>query len=363
MKALQHVRDAGQSLWLDSISRSLIDDGRLARYIDQYAITGLTSNPAIFDAALGEGGAYDEDIRAGTRDGLSGEALFAGLALADLRRAAALLRPCFDASGHADGWVSMEVSPLLAADGAATVAAARQIHADAACVNLLVKIPGTPEGLPAIEHTVFAGIPVNVTLLFSREQYLAANEACLRGIERRIAAGLDPKVATVASLFVSRWDVAANSVISVSLQNRLGIAVARQVWRSSVDTLASPRWQAALAGGALPQRLLWASTGSKDPAVSDTLYVDALIARGSINTLPEATLLAFADHGRPQPVMPDDGGDCDAVIARIDAAGVKVALLADRLQRDGVGAFAKAWRQLLKRIESRSHLTPRVAVS
>lgn len=354
MKAIRHLREAGQSLWLDNITRSLLDDGTLARYIADFSITGLTSNPSIFDAAIGDGDVYDEAITDGVRDGLRGEALLNALALGDLRRAADLFRPCFDASGQLDGWVSMEVSPLLASQTFATVAAARQIHDQADRDNLFIKIPGTPAGLPAIEETVFAGIPVNVTLLFSASQFLAANQACLRGIERRIEVGLDPQVATVASIFISRWDVAANTKISVSLQNRLGIAIARQVLRAGGEAMRLPRWQKVIAAGARAQRLLWASTGSKDPAAPDTLYVDALVAPDTLNTVPEKTLLAFADHGQPAGVMPVDGGDCDAVVARIIGAGVDVDALANQLQQDGVASFAKSWRRLLLRIGDKS---------
>jgi transaldolase len=357
MTALQQLRGAGQSVWLDHITRTLIDDGTLARYIGEYSVTGLTSNPSIFDAAIGGSDAYDQDIRTGARDGLCGEALFTELALADLRRAADLFRPCFEATDRQDGWVSMEVSPLLATDTGLTISAARQIHDRAARDNLFVKIPGTPEGLPAIEEVVSAGIPVNVTLLFSCAQYMAANAACLRGIERRVAAGLDPSVATVASLFVSRWDVAANPLLPVPLRNRLGIAVAGQTWYASCAALAAPRWQAAIAAGARAQRPLWASTGSKDPSAPDTLYVDALVAPDSINTLPEKTLLAFADHGRPQPAMAVDGagGDrSDATIASIRQAGVDTDALALRLQQEGVASFVRSWRQLLQRIEHKS---------
>ncbi|MHB1272434.1 MAG: transaldolase [Rhodanobacter sp.] len=354
MKATRQLHDLGQSLWLDNITRSLLDDGTLARYIAGDSITGLTSNPSIFDAAIGGGDAYDAAIHAKTLAGLAGEQLFIELALEDLRRAADLFRPVFDASGHVDGWVSMEVSPLLAADSAGSIAAARQIHAQARRDNLFVKIPGTPEGIPAIEQAIFLGIPINVTLLFSRAHYLAAAEAYMHGIERRLDAGLDPRVGSVASLFISRWDVAGNDKLPEPLRNRLGIAVARQTYRAYRELLASPRWQKLAAAGAQPQRLLWASTGSKDPSASDTLYVGTLAAPDTINTMPEKTLLAFADHGQLDGVMAIDGGDAEAVLAQVDQHGVDVDALAARLQHDGAMAFVKSWQQLLQRIADKA---------
>ena len=350
MKATQQLHDLGQSLWLDNITRTLLDDGTLARYIAELSVTGLTSNPSIFDAAIGDGDAYDDAVRAKAQAGLAGEALFTELALEDLRRAADLFKPVFEATGKVDGWVSMEVSPLLAADTAGTIAAAEAIHAQGRRENLFVKIPGTPEGIPAIEEAIFRGIPVNVTLLFSCAQYLAAAEAYLRGVERRIAAGRDPFVASVASVFVSRWDVAANAQLPVDQHNRLGIAVAKQTYRAYRELLASPRWQQLAAAGARPQRVLWASTGSKDPNASDTLYVDALGAPDTVDTIPEKTLLAVGDHGQPGPAMPVDGGDADAVLAAVSAAGVDLDALATRLQQDGAAAFVKSWKQLLQRI-------------
>ena len=354
MKATRQLHDLGQSLWLDNITRTLLNDGTLARYIAEHSITGLTSNPSIFDAAIGEGGAYDAGIRAHTLAGLKGEDLFIELALEDLRRAADLFRSIFEATRQVDGWVSMEVSPLLASDTKASIDAARQIHARAGRDNLFVKIPGTPQGIPAIEESIFLGIPINVTLLFSCGQYLAAAEAYMRGIERRIAAGLDPRVASVASLFVSRWDVAANKQLPAPLHNRLGIAVGRQTYRAYRQMLASSRWQKLQSAGAQQQRLLWASTGTKDPSASDTLYIGALAAPDTINTIPDKTLLAFADHGVVRGVMPPDGGDADAVIAEIAKSGVDTDALATRLQEEGAQAFVRSWRQLLGRIADKA---------
>ena len=354
MKATRQLHDLGQSLWLDNITRTMLDDGTLARYIAEDSITGLTSNPSIFDAAIGDGDAYDAGVHAKSLAGLSGEALFTELALEDLRRAADLFKPIFEATGQIDGWVSMEVSPLLAADTTGTIAAARHIHHKGQRDNLFVKIPGTPEGIPAIEEAIFLGIPINVTLLFSCEHYLAAAEAYLRGIERRVEAGLDPRVGSVASLFISRWDVASNKQLPTELHNRLGIAVGQQAYRAYRELLASPRWQKLAAAGAMPQRLLWASTGSKDPNASDTLYVSALAAPDTVDTMPEKTLNAFADHGQLHGVMATDGGDYAATQAKIRAAGVDIDALAHTLQVDGAEAFVKSWKQLLQRIADKS---------
>ncbi len=354
MKATRQLHDLGQSLWLDNITRTLLDDGTLARYIAEDSITGLTSNPSIFDAAIGQGDAYDAGIHAKTLAGLSGEALFTELALEDLRRAADLFQPVFNATGHVDGWVSMEVSPLLAADTAGSIAAAKKIHAQGRRDNLFVKIPGTPEGVPAIEEAIFFGIPINVTLLFSCDQYQAAADAYLRGIERRIAAGLDPKVGSVASLFISRWDVAANKQLPEALHNKLGIAVGQQTYRAYRKLLASERWKKLAAAGAIPQRLLWASTGTKDPKASDTLYISAFAAPDTINTMPEKTLHAFADHGVLHGAMALDGGDTDMTLAQIADAGVHIDALALQLQKEGAEAFVKSWNQLLQRIADKA---------
>lgn len=354
MKATQALHELGQSLWLDNITRTLLDDGTLVRYIEQFSITGLTSNPSIFDKAIGGGDAYDTGIREGSRQGLADEALFTELALDDLRRAAKLFEPVFESTQHMDGWVSMEVSPLLASDTDGSIAAARHIHNQAQCANLFVKIPGTPAGVPAIEECIFAGIPINVTLLFSRAQYQAVAEAYMRGIERRLEVGLDPRVHSVASLFISRWDVAANPQLPNELHNQLGIGVARQTYRAYRELLASPRWEKLAADGAPVQRVLWASTGTKDPSAPDTMYVDALAAPDTINTIPEKTLHAFADHGTVGSALPADGGDANAVLAKIVAAGVDTDALAEKLQRDGAEAFVKSWRELLKRLADKT---------
>lgn len=357
MNRTQLLRKLGQRLWLDNITREMLDDGTLRRYIDDFCITGLTSNPTIFERAIGSTSAYDACIRDKATAGLSGEALFEELALEDLRRAADLFRPAFDATGGVDGWVSIELSPLLASDTNGSIEAAARIHRQAERPNLFVKIPGTPAGVPAIEESIFAGVPINVTLLFSREQYLASAEAYLRGIERRIAAGRDPHVASVASLFVSRWDSAANALLApeaVELRNRLGIAIAKRAYVAHLKLLSSVRHRKLVAAGARPQRMLWASTGTKDPSASETLYVEALAAPDTINTLPPKTLRAFAEHGELRGTMPDDGGDAEAVVARFAAAGVDVDALAEKLQRDGEQAFAKSWHALLERIDNKS---------
>jgi transaldolase len=348
------LHDAGQRLWLDNITRELLRSGTLARYIDELSVTGLTSNPTIFEQAIGAGTLYDEPIRAMSAAGLSTETLFFKLALEDLTQAAALFRPTFDRSQGTDGWVSLEVSPLLAHDTAGTIQAAAQLHAQAACSNVLIKIPGTAEGVPAIEASVFAGIPVNVTLLFSCEQYLAAAEAYLRALERRAELGLDLKIGSVASVFVSRWDVAVSKELPVPFHNRLGIAIARRTYKAYRQLLSSERWKKLLALGAQPQRLLWASTGTKDPAAPDTLYVEALADPDTIDTVPEKTLLAFADHGN----LPQRGlaqaSDSEAVIKEFERAGIDAAALAARLQHEGVDAFAKSWAALMLRIKDKS---------
>jgi transaldolase len=359
---LKPLRDLGQSLWLDNITRDLLDSGTLGRYIEDFGITGLTSNPTIFDEAFANSHAYDAAVRSRHADGLEGEALFVALALEDLRRAADLFLPAHRASGGVDGWVSMEVSPLLAGDTASSIAAAADIHRQAQRENLFVKIPGTPEGVPAIEESIFNGIPVNVTLLFSAQQYLAAAEAYLRGIERRIEAGRDPVVASVASLFVSRWDKAVSDTVPADLRNQLGIAIGQRTYRAYRQLLASQRWQRLQQAGARPQRLLWASTSTKDPSAPDILYVTALAAPDTINTMPEKTLLAFADHGRLRGALAPDGGDSESVLARFATAGIDTDALAMQLQREGAQAFVKSWQELLRRLSAKAstleHATP-----
>jgi len=353
MKPTQQLHNLGQSLWLDNITRALLTSGTLRSYIDDLSVTGLTSNPSIFDVAIKDSNLYDDAIRQKTKEGKSGEVLFFELAIDDLRQAADLFRPVHDRTGGVDGWVSLEVSPLLAYDAASTVKEAVQLKARAQRPNLFIKIPGTSEGRAAIEDAIFAGVPVNVTLLFSSGQYIAAAEAYLRGIERRIAAGLDPKVRSVASMFVSRWDKAVMGKVPKDLQNRLGIAIAKRTYKAYRDFLASPRWQKAAAAGAQPQRLLWASTGTKDPDASDVLYITALGAPDTINTIPEKTLLAFANHGAPGEPLPLDGGDAEKVIAAFAKAGIDDDELAVDLQREGAESFVKSWKDLLDRIGSK----------
>lgn len=346
MNATGQLHAIGQSLWLDNITRALLDDGTLARYIDTMSLTGLTSNPTIFDHAIRNTPSYDDAIR-GTPGDASDEESFIRLALDDLTRAADLFRPIYDRTQGVDGFVSLEVSPLLADDAQGTIREAARLHARAARPNLFVKIPGTTAGLTAIEESIFAGVPINVTLLFSREQYVAAADAYLRGIERRIASGRDPRVASVASIFVSRWDVAVAGKVSPPLRNRLGIAVATEAYRAYRELLASPRWVGLARAGAQAQRLLFASTGTKDPAASDTLYVEALAAPDTIDTIPDKTLAALADHGRVQGVLPPDGGDAAATIDAFRRAGIDIGALAAKLQDDGARAFTASWRDLL----------------
>jgi transaldolase len=354
MKATQALHDLGQSIWLDNITRDLLNSGTLKKYIDEWSVTGLTSNPTIFDHAIKNSTAYDAAIREKLSAGKSGEALFFELALEDITRAAALFQPIHDRTDGVDGWVSLEVSPLLAYDTASSLAAAKSLHARAGQPNLFIKIPGTKEGLPAIEEAIFAGIPVNVTLLFSREQYLAAADAFLRGVERRIERGLPPNVGSVASLFISRWDVAVKDKVPQPLRDQLGIAIAQRAYKAYCRTLASPRWQRALNFGARPQRLLWASTGTKDPKASDTLYVKALAAPFTVNTMPDGTLKALADHGEPSGILPADGGNCEEVLAQFEAAGVDVDALAAELQTEGASSFVKSWNELMDVIASKS---------
>ena len=357
----QALHALGQSLWLDNITRTMLDDGTLARYVAELSITGLTSNPTLFEHAIGHSDAYDEQIGELAQAGKSGEELFFALAIRDLQRAADLFRPAHDASGGVDGWASLELSPLLVDDTEGSIDAAARLHAAAARPNLFVKIPGTPAGAKAIEDSVFAGVPINVTLLFSREQYLVAAEAYLRAIERRLEAGRDPRVASVASLFVSRWDVAVRDQVPREQQNRLGIAIARSTYKAYRELLASPRWARLAQAGARPQRMLWASTGMKDPAGRDTLYVETLAAPDTIDTMPDKTLLAFADHGKVGAPMAVDGGDAEQTIAGFARLGVDIDALAVRLQKEGGDAFKKSWSSLLEAIRRKSPQTAAAA--
>ncbi len=354
MKATQTLYNLGQSIWLDNITRDLLDSGTLTRYIQELSVTGLTSNPTIFDHAIKNSTAYDAAIREKLSNGKFGETLFFELALEDLTRAASLFRPVHDQTDGVDGWVSLEVSPLLAHDTTSTLAAARDLHARAGQPNLFIKIPGTREGLPAIEEAIFAGVPINVTLLFSREQYVAAAEAFLRGVERRIDAGLKPGVGSVASVFISRWDSAVMDKVPDSLRDELGIAIAKRTYKAYRALLDSPRWQRVFNAGARPQRLLWASTGTKDPKASDVLYITALAAPFTVNTMPEATLKALADHGELGTILPVDGGDCEEVLALFAKAGIDVDSLAAQLQDEGAKSFVNSWNELMAVIGAKS---------
>ena len=354
MMATEVLHTLGQSIWLDNITRDLLDSGTLKRYIAELSVTGLTSNPTIFDHAITHSKSYDSEIRRLVSTGLSGEALFFELALQDLRRAADLFAPIHERTAGVDGWVSLEVSPLLAYDATATVAEAKALHKKAERRNLFIKIPGTKEGAPAIEETIFAGVPVNVTLLFSRDHYLAAAEAYMRGLERRIDAGLSADVHSVASLFISRWDKATMDKVPDRDRDRLGVAIGQQVYVAYQDLLESDRWQRLANGGAHPQRLLFASTGTKDPKASDVLYIGALAAPNTINTMPEETLLAFSEHGRVDGVIPRNGGDCDQVLAEFGRVGIDLAKLGADLQKQGAESFDDSWRDLLKALETKS---------
>jgi transaldolase len=354
MSANKQLHDLGQSLWLDNITRELLASFTLKRYIDTLAVTGLTSNPTIFDNAIKRSNSYDAEIQRLVGTGLSGESLFFELAIQDLRQAADLFAPIHEATATVDGWVSLEVSPLLAYDTQKTVTQAKALHQAASRRNLFIKIPGTQQGLPAIEESIFAGVPVNVTLLFSREQYVAAAEAYLRGLERRVDAGLAPDVRSVASLFVSRWDKATMDKLSGNLRNRLGIAVSRQCYAAYRELLDSDRWQRLESWGARPQRLLFASTSTKDPTAPDVLYIGALAAPNTVNTMPEETLLAFGDHGSVDGVIPRDGGDAEHTLADLARAGIDIAALAAQLQTEGAKSFVDSWHDLLRAIEAKS---------
>jgi transaldolase len=354
MKANEMLRNLGQSLWLDNITRDLLKSGALKSYIDGLSVTGLLSNPTIFDRALKSSSSYDTAIVKKLRRGKMAEELFFELALEDLTQAADLFRPIYDRTNGVDGWVSLEVSPLLAHDTAATLAAAKTLYAQAKRPNILIQIPGTTEGLPAIEEAIFSGVPVNVTLLFSREHYLAAAEAFLRGIERRIAAGLKPDIGSVASVFVGRWDAAVADKDVGALKNQLGIAVARRTYKACRALLTSPRWQRIYNAGGRPQRLLWASTGTKDPQASDILYIKALAAPVTVNAMPESTLKALGDSDGLSEIMPLDGGNCEEVLARFVELGIDLEALAAQLQEEGEKLFVNSWNDLMAVITSKS---------
>src|ERR1700757_4104806 len=343
MKPTKTLHALGQSLWLDNIPRSLVNSGTLQRYIDEFSVTGLTSNPTIFDHAIKNSSDYDSTIAGRATHAGPAEDLFFELALADLTRAADLLRPVFTRTNGVDGWVSLEVSPFLARDTQRTIEAARDLSQRGNKSNLFIKIPGTEEGLPAIEAAIFAGVPINVTLLFSREQYIAAAEAYLRGVERRIEAGLNPAVASVASLFISRWDVATVGKVPAELTNRLRLAIAQRTYKGDLELAPPPRFQRAANAGARAQRLLWASTGTKDPKASDILYVKALAAPFTINTMPEGTLKAFAQHGEIDARLAPDGGDGEKALAAFAKIGIDIDALANRLQEEGTASFDKSW--------------------
>jgi transaldolase len=353
MKATQLLSNLGQSLWLDNITRDLLDTGTLQRYIDELSVTGLTSNPTIFERAIRNSRSYDGPICEDLAKGKSEEELFFDLALQDITRAADLFRPIYDRTNTVDGWVSLEVSPLLAYHTDRTLRAAKDLFARASRPNLFIKIPGTTQGLPAIEEAIFAGVPVNVTLLFSREQYLAAADAFLRGIERRIEAGLNPNVGSVASVFVSRWDAAVMDKVPPALRNTIGTAIAKRTYKAARTLLTSPQWQRVYNVGARPQRLLWASTGTKDPAVSDIFYVRELAAPYTVNTMPEGTLKALAKYHSLGSILPPDGGDCEEVLAQFAQAGVDVDQLAARLQEEGAKSFVNSWNELMDVIASK----------
>jgi len=354
MKATELLHNLGQSIWLDNITRQLLNSGTLKQYIDELSVTGLTSNPTIFNHAIKNSSDYDSDIRKKLKEGKKGEELFFELALDDITRATDIFRPIFDKTNGVDGFCSLEVSPLLAYDTQSTIAAAKDLFARANRPNLFIKIPGTKEGLPAIEEAIFSGIPVNVTLLFSREDYLAAAGAYLRGIERRLDAGLNPNVSSVASIFISRWDVAVADQVPEKLKDKLGIAIAQRAYAAANELLSSSPWRRIYNAGGRPQRVLWASTGTKDPKASDILYVKALAAPFTVDTIPEATLLALSKHKELSSIMDPDGGDCEAVLKDFEKAGFDIAALSARLQDEGAKSFVKSWNELMDVIEEKS---------
>lgn len=354
MKATKQLHDLGQSLWLDNITRELLNSGTLQRYIDELSVTGLTSNPTIFDHAITHSSAYDEKVRSLAKLGHSGESLFFELALEDLKQAADIFAPIYERTAGVDGWVSLEVSPLLAYDAKSTLAEAKALHKKANRPNLFIKIPGTKEGSAAIEEAIFFGVPVNVTLIFSREHYQNAADAYMHGLERRLAAGLSPVVHSVASLFISRWDKAVMDKVPVKLRNKLGIAIGQQTYQAYRDLMDSDRWQRLENQGARPQRLLFASTGTKDPAASDVLYINALAASHTVNTMPEKTLLSFYDHGQVRSSLSRFGGDAEQVLAEFDKAGVDASKLAADLQKEGAESFDASWQDLLDTIEMKT---------
>jgi transaldolase len=352
MKGTQLLSNLGQSIWLDNITRDLLDTGTLQQYIDEMSVTGLTSNPTIFEQAIKKSKSYGAVIREKLASGESAEETFFDVALEDITRAADLFRHIHDRTNGVDGWASLEVSPLLAYDAESTLRSAKELFARAGRPNLFIKIPGTAEGLPAVEEAIFAGVPINVTLLFSREHYLAAAEAFLRGIERRLDAGLNPRVASVASVFISRWDAAVAAHVPAELRNRLGIAIAQRTYKAARELLSSPRWHRVYNAGATPQRVLWASTGTKDRSASDVLYVKALAAPFTVNTMPEATLKALAKHTQLGSILPPDGGDCEEVLGRFADSGIDVNAVAAQLQEDGARSFARSWTDLMSAIAS-----------
>jgi transaldolase len=354
MKPTQELHDLGQSLWLDNITRRMLGDGTLEGYIRQLSVTGLTSNPTIFDKAISQTEDYDEQIAEDAPKSDSHEELFFKLAVADLSDATKLFQDVHQRTAHVDGWCSLEVSPTIADDATATTQQAAKLHADAACENLYIKIPGTPAGLGSIEESIYAGVPINVTLLFDDKQYLAAADAYMKGLERRIAEGKDPLVHSVASIFMSRWDVAVANEVPAGLKDRLGIAIGGRAYRAYRELLDSPRMLRLMNEGARPQRLLWASTGTKDPDASDTLYIEAFASPLTVNTMPEPTLKAFADHGEIGDLMAVDGAGAELALAEFDQAGIDVAALAKRLQDEGKSSFVKSWEELMSSIESKS---------
>jgi len=353
MSATKDLHELGQSLWIDHITRELLSSGTLQRYVNDMSVTGLTSNPTIFDLAISKSADYDDDIHRLVKEGLAGEDLFFELAIKDLKQAAKIFAPVHRRTAGVDGWVSLEVSPLLAFDTSKTINQAKALHQKAEAPNIFIKIPGTKEGAPAIEEATYAGVHVNVTLLFSREHYVRAADAYMRGLERRLVEGLSLDVRSVASIFISRWDNAVKDKVAAKLRNKLAIAVGHQTYKAYRDIMDSDRWQRLENNGARCQRLLFASTSTKDPEASDVLYINSLAAPNTVNTMPEKTLLAFNDHGQVKGVLSRDGGNADQVLHEFEAAGIDPNKLAAQLQTEGAKSFSDSWYNLQKTLETK----------
>lgn len=362
MSRLQELHDAGVSIWLDTLSRELLESGEFAALVDRYAVSGATSNPTIFAKAITGSDRYDEQLRSLVAAGSAAtRELFFAIALDDVRRAAAILRPVHERTGGRDGFISFECTPDVADDAEATIAQALDLWRRLNLANVLIKVPATRAGVSAIEELTAAGVNVNVTLLFSLERYEEVIEAYLRGLERRVAAG-EPiaGISSVASFFVSRVDAKADALLppDSSLRGRVAIANAQLAYGRYLQRFAGARWEALRGAGATAQRPLWASTGTKDPGYSDVLYVEQLIAPGVINTMPEKTLRAFAEHGNVERTLGSDLGAANAVLSAAAAEAVGLETITRELEYEGVQAFCDSYRDLIACIETKVQRLP-----